>query len=172
MGDIADMINDDYSLEAYYGRDIYPTDELIAPPPHKGRPKVVRCPYCKGKAELVGGNVIYPHRTDLHDRCFWLCRTCKAYVGCHKGPDCIPFGPLANGSTRAARVRAHAAFDPVWQTMVQASEGILTDRQSRKLAYWWLANEMNIPEKECHIGMFSVEQCEQVLNICRRREET
>ena len=44
----------------------------------------VTCPYCSRRAMLVTGQVIYPHRPDLHDLNFWLCDHCKAYVGTHK----------------------------------------------------------------------------------------
>lgn len=42
------------------------------------------CPYCGSKTEYVDGTVIYPHRPDLANRKFYICRPCNAYVGCHK----------------------------------------------------------------------------------------
>lgn len=43
-------------------------------------PTEVECPYCKSAAELVGGDVIYPHLPWLHDKKFWMCAPCDAYV--------------------------------------------------------------------------------------------
>jgi hypothetical protein len=51
---------------------------------------------------------------------------------------------------------AHAAFDPHWKGK----------RMSRSDAYGRLAVAMGIPARDCHIGMFDVNQCERVVEIC------
>lgn len=33
--------------------------------------------------------------------------------------------------------------------------------------YAWLANELGIPKARCHIAMFDVETCKQVVEVCR-----
>jgi hypothetical protein len=121
----------------------------------------VICPYCNRHAELVGGDVIYPHRHDLARKKFWLCTPCVAYVGCHvDGDGTKPLGRLANAELRAAKQAAHAAFDPLW------SEGRHNRPYKRKAAYAWLAEQLGIDRKRCHIGEFDVETCERVVAIC------
>jgi hypothetical protein len=55
-----------------------------------------------------------------------------------------------------ARIAAHAAFDPFWKS------GMF----SRGVAYEWLASEMGLPIDKCHMVLFNVEQCRQVVAIC------
>lgn len=128
----------------------------------------ITCPYCQNHAELVGGDVIYPHRPDLRAKKFWLCTPCNAYVGCHAGDDGTrPLGRLANAELRAAKQAAHAAFDPLWST----PSGQRAKR--RKEMYAWLADKLGINRKRCHIGEFDFETCERVVTICRdiRKQE-
>lgn len=117
----------------------------------------VTCSYCGKDAELVAGNVVYPHRWDLTDKKFWRCVPCDARVGCHPGTT-EPLGRLADGLLRRAKMDAHAAFDPIWKRMMM----------KRTEAYGWLAKQMGIPEEDCHIGMFDLEQCNKAIQICRR----
>lgn len=117
----------------------------------------LRCPYCGMDAELVGGDVIYPHRPDLHGKMFWSCHPCQAYVGCHDGT-INPLGRLANAELRAAKISAHMAFDPLWRG---------SNSRSRRSAYRWLASRLGIKEGECHIGMFDVAMCKRVVEVCR-----
>lgn len=124
---------------------------------------IVICPYCNKQAKLVDGSAIYPHRHDLYAKKFWLCKPCGAYVGCHAanngyGNGSRPLGRLADAELRAAKLKAHAAFDPIWKTT-----GI-----ARGKAYAWLAEELNINSKDCHIGMFDVAQCNAVIAACER----
>lgn len=123
--------------------------------------RIVLCHYCLRPAKLVTGKVIYPHRKDLYNLQFWQCESCGAYVGCHKRSDAVPLGRLANAELRAAKSRAHAAFDPLWQW----------GSMSRGAAYKWLAKQMGITQQDCHIGMFTVEQCEQVVTIVNNFED-
>jgi hypothetical protein len=101
---------------------------------------------------------IYPHRPDLAKKRFWRCIPCKAYVGCHPDSD-WPLGRLANAELRAAKVRAHAAFDPMWR------RGGMT----RNDAYTWLAKALGIERECCHIGEFDVELCESVVSVCEAK---
>lgn len=119
----------------------------------------VLCPYCGAVAEFVGGDAVYPHRADLFDRRFYLCRACNAYVGTHKGTT-KPLGRLANLELRDAKVAAHAAFDPLWKGQ---------PTKARSQAYRWLAVLLGIPASQCHIGMFNVEQCRRVVALCSER---
>lgn len=120
------------------------------------------CPYCHRDAGLVGGDIIYPHRPDLHAKQFWLCAPCEAYVGCHEagkgfGDGTRPLGRLANAELRLAKSAAHRAFDPMWKA----------GPMSRKQAYFWLASRLGIDIKDCHIGEFDVAMCHRVIQIVK-----
>lgn len=119
--------------------------------------RIVNCDYCGNPARLVNGSVIYPHRPDLKNLSFWLCEPCSAYVGCHKNSKskAAPLGRLANAELRKAKNRAHAAFDPLWKD----------GNMSRRRAYSWLAKQLGIKEKDCHIGMFDVDMCARVVEV-------
>ena len=116
------------------------------------------CPYCKAAARLVNGKVIYPatRRADLIAKSFWLCAPCKAYVGCHPGT-VTPLGRLADADLRQAKMAAHDAFDPLWRS----------GRMRRGEAYAWLAAALGIPVPECHVGMFDLARCADVVRVCR-----
>ncbi|MGC6389701.1 zinc-finger-containing protein [Ewingella sp. S1.OA.A_B6] len=121
--------------------------------------RTVICDYCGQPSTLVTGRAIYPHRPDLFSLQFWQCIPCRAYVGCHKDSNAVPLGRLANSSLRAAKNQAHAAFDPIWKN----------GWMKRKDAYRWLANQLEITSKDCHIGMFNIEMCERVVASCQKR---
>ena len=123
----------------------------------------VICQYCNNPAALVQGDKIYGHRPDLASLCFWQCVPCNAYVGCHKagngqGDGSKPLGILANAELRKAKSLVHARLDPLWKY------GSCT----RGEAYAMLAEAMDIPKHECHIGMFTLERCKQALLILNR----
>ena len=122
----------------------------------------MKCPYCDNDAELVGDDVVYPHRPDLAHKKFWQCKPCGARVGCHKDTD-EPLGRLANAELRQAKMKAHEAFDPLWKRELGGT-------MKRGKAYEWLAGQMNLTKDECHIGMFDVAQCQQVISICAGRK--
>ncbi len=113
------------------------------------------CPYCGETSRLTTGREIYPKRSDLHHKDFYICAPCDAYVGCHMNT-LTPLGRLANAELRAAKSAAHRAFDTKWQW------GGMT----RSRAYHWLSCRLNIPGELCHIGMFDVETCQRVVALC------
>lgn len=125
----------------------------------RGR-KDVPCPYCHGVAEFVHGDEIYEHRPDLHNKMFYICKPCDAYVGCHATSD-APLGRLADAELRKAKVAAHNAFDHLWKT----------GGMKRGDAYGLLARELGIPKKECHIGMFDVAMCNRVKSVMMGRKK-
>ena len=114
------------------------------------------CPYCNNPAALVTGREVYPGKRWLYGKSFYLCGPCDAYVGCHDGTT-KPLGRLANAELRAAKIAAHAAFDPLWQS----------GRMKRQEAYGWLADQLKIAREHCHIGMFDVETCRLVVAIIK-----
>ena len=113
----------------------------------------VSCPYCGGWAELVDSAEVYGGRSYGN---VWLCRRCDAYVGCHAGTD-EPLGTLADAETRHWRKRAHASFDPLWRG----------DGMTRAEAYRWLAGRLGVHPNDCHVGLFDVETCKRVVELCR-----
>jgi len=60
---------------------------------------------------------------------------------------------LANQDLRKAKGHAHRAFDPLWKLCFM----------SRKEAYKWLAETLGINGADCHIGMFDVDVCGEVV---------
>lgn len=117
----------------------------------------ITCPYCNKVAEFISTKEFYgkDYGTNIY-----LCRPCDAYVGTH-GKGKKPLGTMANNRLRNLRKMAHNRFDPLWRKR----------KMSRGNAYKWLSEQMNIPVKECHIGMFNEEQCLQVVKIMGERNE-
>jgi len=122
---------------------------------------MIICPYCDIPAQLVKGNVIYPNNTYLHNRSYWQCPICKAYVGCHK-KTIQPLGRLANSELRKWKVKAHQSFDPLWKS------GPEKYFKSRTKAYKWLSNELNLRPSKCHIGMMGISMCKKVVLVCKK----
>ena len=117
-----------------------------------GRRRVqVVCPYCGRNARYVDSKTIYGKSYGK----VYFCKRCDAYVGVHRGTD-KPLGRLANKELRYWKVKAHEAFDPLWKSK----------RKTRSEAYAWLALQMDLCAEDCHIGMFDVEQCKKVVEIC------
>lgn len=121
--------------------------------------KPVRCDYCGLPAELVDGATMYPSRPDLAGKSVYRCSPCGAWVGTHPGTT-TPLGRLANAELRRWKANAHAVFDRLWRP------GTMT----RSQAYAWLAQRLAIEPAACHIGMFDVDQCRRVVEVCRARE--
>lgn len=145
------------------------------------------CDYCGMPARLVTGQELYPHRDDLQMVNAWKCDPCEAWVGCHRAgvrvllgttpvisDGTLPLGRLAKSDLRAAKQRAHATFDPYWKNMSDwlthpaYDPAVRYAGARRRRLYAWLAKEMGIPPHQCHIGMFDVEQCQQVVQIMSR----
>lgn len=111
------------------------------------------CPYCKSGTKLVDSSVIY-------GRSFgpvYVCKSypkCDAYVGCHRKGN-RPLGRLANSELRGWKKKVHSLFDPLWRG------GYMT----RKEAYSWLSEAMDIHSDYCHIGMFDVAECKKAVKV-------
>lgn len=87
-----------------------------------------------------------------------------AYVGCHPGTE-QPLGRLADAKLRLAKSHAHAVFDPIWERKM-AKEGC-SKGEARGKGYAWLAGQLGIDPKDCHIGMMDVDTCIKVVMVCR-----
>lgn len=122
----------------------------------------MKCPYCGGGVKLVSSSVVY-HSFNKGQK-MWVCENypkCDAYVGCHPNTE-VPLGRLANKKLRSLKSEAHRQFDPMWKS------GYMT----RDNAYKWLAKEMCLTSKECHIGKFDNEMCKRAIEICRKVDNT
>ena len=118
------------------------------------------CRYCGGVIRLVPASSIYgesSERLGMSEEWLYQCQNCNARVGCHKGTK-RPLGNVANEVLRLKRMETHQIFDGFWK-----KKGM-----SRTKAYRWLAEQMGLPETMAHIGGFEMEQCQQLIEICRK----
>lgn len=135
------------------------------------------CPYCGSNAPLDNTTKIY------HGRDYGLAYICEkfpicdSYVGVHKDSG-KPLGRLANKELREWKIKAHAVFDELWQRKFakrraglpgkSGNPGGVTYKKgyARGSAYKWLAQQLGITSDECHIGMFDIDMCKRVVEIC------
>lgn len=128
------------------------------------KPGPPKCIHCGSIAKKSTGKKIYPHRSDLWKKKMWKCPKCPdAYVGCYPNSE-IALGSCANAELRPLRSAAHLAFDQLWKSNGPNSKSSMT----RSYAYVWLATHMRIDEKDCHISLFTVEQCQRVIQIMKQ----
>ena len=73
---------------------------------------------------------------------------------------------MADEKTRKARKRAHEAFDPLWRAKMMRDR--VDHAEARNAGYAWLAIQLGLSDEDCHIGMMSAAQCQQVIDVCRR----
>jgi len=90
------------------------------------------------------------------------------FYSCERYPHCrgihsankrtgAPLGIPANRQTIEARKRAHKIFDLLWR-------GQNSPMKSRPEAYAWLRKVMKLSKTDGHIGRFSIEQCQQLID--------
>lgn len=113
------------------------------------------CPHCGSPCVIRDSAVIYGKSYGKALICSRFPQ-CDSYVGCHKESG-VPLGTPANTALRAARMDAHAAFDPIWKK----------GNVRRKAAYAWLATKLGIDVDHCHIAMMDLETCRRVVEICK-----
>jgi Fe-S cluster biosynthesis and repair protein YggX len=118
------------------------------------------CSYCSQPTEYVDSAKVYGRTFGM----IYHCISCEAWVGVHKGTN-KALGRLANKALRKWKQEAHKYFDPLWRKKMQQG---FSKTKARHKAYKWLAKQMGLPVKETHIGMFDVDQCKQVVEICKR----
>ena len=74
----------------------------------------------------------------------------------------MPRSPAPAGSPLAkARIAAHAAFDELWR-----DDAFGMDRSD---AYQWLADQLGIPKRDCHMLYFDEAMCRRVEVVCMQR---
>lgn len=110
-------------------------------------PHAPQCPYCGAITNLTTGAEVYPRLRKVRRNQFFICRPCKAWVGCHD--DGRPLGTPATAELRSARKRAHDLFDRLWQGRFM----------TRSQAYSWLADTLGVHQRDAHIGQATLAQC-------------
>lgn len=135
-------------------------------------PRPVKCDHCGSPKVSLEKRGLMGYRTYGSWDLVWHCGECGAMVGCHEGTD-IPYGTMADHQTRAARVEAHKAFDPLWKKMAKARDAAPWGARfvDRELAYRWMAEILCIPYERAHVGMFNMAQCEALIAACRLRTD-
>lgn len=125
------------------------------------------CSYCNCETELVLGDVIYPHkiaeqpRPKYLDKSYYKCiENDDHYVGTY-ADNITSLGRVANSALRKCKNMGHNIFDPLWKEK-RAFE-------SQQAAYEWLSQQMNLPLKYTHFGMFTIEQCQQAIFLCEQK---
>jgi ssDNA-binding Zn-finger/Zn-ribbon topoisomerase 1 len=131
------------------------------------------CPYCGAEALLESSLLVY--KKDYGS--VYVCSNypgCDAYVGCHPGTN-IPLGRLADKELRFWKQRAHEYLDVLWKAKVimirkrykkEGKKYFYKRGEARTQAYKWLSVQLGIDLKDCHIGLFDVQTCQQVAQIC------
>lgn len=118
----------------------------------------MRCPYCGGRALLRPS--IYINNFRYKNNKVWVCENyprCNTYVSCHPNSD-VPEGTLAREDLRRLRVKTHRSFDRLWKN---------NPNLTRRKAYEWLSEQLNIDLRFCHIGMFDYKTCRKVIDLCK-----
>lgn len=116
------------------------------------------CPYCGNASKLIDSKEKYGKSYGW----MYICWDCDAYVGTHKGTT-EALGRLANKQLREWKKSTHRYFDPIWESQVRKG---VPKHEARAAAYEWLSKKMGIPIEETHIGMFTIEQCKEVMEHC------
>lgn len=115
------------------------------------------CIHCNKVCRLGDSKEVYPYQSQYWGKPVWIC-TCGAYVGCHTGTT-KSLGFAANHETRRARMILHKEMlDPLWM-----GKG----KKARRSVYRFLAGKMGLTKHECHIGMFTIEQCREAWMILK-----
>jgi zinc-finger-containing domain len=161
MGEIADQIISDgidNLINGYVDDGARWLEEDVGIP--KNRHGHILCHYCGNLPKLLHNSTeIYGQNRGK----LWICRACRAWVGCHPHRE-RPLGRLANAELRRIRMSAHACFDPLWKA--KAARDRISYGQARDLGYKWLASEMGLTRRQCHIGHFDIAPCEFVIELC------
>ena len=84
---------------------------------------------------------------------------CYHTIGAH--PDGRALGIPGDFKTRDARIRVHAAFDPIWKSKYM----------KRWDAYIWMKKALGV-SGEAHIGEFDYAMCERLLQVIRTYRST
>lgn len=93
------------------------------------------CCECKKEveAEVVGGEIIYPHRPDLYDKEFCVCPYCRNYTGVYQGESIV----IPTKHIRVCRHTAHRALDKIWHSRKQKNKYYAYMGKKFKRTFHW-----------------------------------
>lgn len=118
--------------------------------------------YCTGcsadvEARLTDGREMYPGNKDLVTIPFWICDTCRSFVGTHhKTPNRLkPLGFLATPEVKKWRRIIHQTLDPLWKT----------NKIKRGLAYREISDRIGRSYHTAEI--YSVEEGKKIYEIVK-----
>lgn len=122
--------------------------QLFEPPPTPKSVADLKCPNCGAELELKNSRF-----GPFYGCATWRATKCRGSV--RANPDGSPVGVPVDDATKDARMAAHDVFDQLWKG----------GRMTRRGAYSWLAEQMKLPPDKAHIGLFSKEQCERMVEL-------
>lgn len=132
------------------------------------------CPYCGKLSVFMASSASIYHGHNYGS--VWICHSCAAWVGCHDGTN-LPKGRLADATLRQAKRDVHDVFDGLWMNVreayPEATGGLGKLRGiARTRAYSWLAEQLGIPARDCHVGMFDVVTCRRAIAVIELHKPT
>ena len=76
-----------------------------------------------------------------------------------RSPTNAPLGTLARLPLRRLRQGVHGDLDAVWKTgLVEHGQ-----KDARRRTYAWLAKQLGLPKRQCHVAEFDEDMCERAL---------
>lgn len=118
----------------------------------------IECNLCGGTVIFTSNAAVYHGGEYGSGKCY-LCTECGVYVGTHKPYPTEALGLLADAPMRKGKKICHDLFDPKWK------KGKNSRRRKRSALYAWLAQKLEIPVDECHIGWFDIETLRRAYKI-------
>lgn len=119
--------------------------------------------FCGSTASLKSNKLIYGR--EYGNGKIWLCDrfpACRGSVGTH--PDGRPLGTIPDAETKKLRIKVHAMIDPLWKNEF----GKKRDNKIRGYVYGWLRRITGKNHDECHIGMFTKEDCLRTIELIKQ----
>ena len=112
----------------------------------------LECPDCGARLLLKESGARLLYRCER-----WRENGCRGVHGAR--PNGSPLGIPGDQETRHARKSAHAAFNPLYESC----------KMSRAEAYIWLQHAMSLSIQDAHIGRFTKQQCDFLIELLERR---
>jgi hypothetical protein len=85
------------------------------------------------EADIVGGDIIYPHRKDLYPKKFYMCPHCHNYTGVYQGEEPV----IPTKYIRECRHYAHRALDRIWHNKkLKNKYYAYMNEQFKKVFHW------------------------------------